>query len=94
MYRGTLGDSSEAVAVKVQFGHCIQHLIHEFTIEPLQVVPLDEDGSEDFEIAIELDVLRKFSKHINVARFFGAYCDDTAEMIDGRPQLHLWLVME
>mmetsp|Transcript_22310 Transcript_22310/g.67062 ORF Transcript_22310/g.67062 Transcript_22310/m.67062 type:complete len:2536 (-) Transcript_22310:70-7677(-) len=74
VYRGTLRDSDEAVAVKV--------------------VNLDENGSEDFEIALEVDVLRKYSKNINVARFFGAYCDETDEMRDGNPQLHLWLVME
>jgi hypothetical protein len=52
----------------------------------LQVIPLGEDTSEDFEMALEVDVLRKFSRHINVARFFGAYCDTENES-GGWPRL-------
>jgi hypothetical protein len=52
----------------------------------LQVIPLGDDSSEDFEMALEVDVLRKFSRHINVARFFGAYCDTENES-GGWPRL-------
>ena len=33
----------------------------------------DGDDEEEENIAIELEVLEKFSAHRNIARFFGAY---------------------
>ena len=41
----------------------------------VKVVKIGDSDEEDVEIALEVEVLAKFSQHQNVARFFGAYCD-------------------
>lgn len=47
------------------------------------------------EIALELEVLARFSSHRNIARFYAAYLDPEPKRDNkGAMREHLWLVMQ
>lgn len=58
-----------------------------------QVLPIIPE--ERVEIALELEVLARFSSHRNIARFYAAYLDPDAKRDSkGAMREHLWLVMQ
>lgn len=60
----------------------------------MKVVDLTDIPDHDNEVALEVDVLRMFSQHINVARFFDAFTNLKIDDDTGKKEYHLWVVME
>jgi serine/threonine protein kinase len=59
----------------------------------VKIIPIIPEEKE--EIALELEVLRKFSSHRNIARFYGGFYNGVPETDkDGALRNHLWLVMQ
>lgn len=55
----------------------------------IKIMSVTEDEEE--EIKLEINVLRKYSNHVNIARYYGAFIKkDTSNSQED----HLWLVME